>query len=262
MKLRTATIDKLAKDYESALEKLHPLLDAAQCILRHPAPQFDDISDVESRKALEATCFLLHEALKALLELNSVYDDIVIALQMGRRFPWHGYEIRKSDHLKFIWFQHVNLCYLFEEKLKLVRNALGRVETILDHDFEMVHLSLMQKNVKKILGRHIRSRGQTFHEWYQHQESLRDYRMFEFTCKYEKSDGYSDFVERHYRHTKSIILREILASAQFMQACLADIFEHQAEHLSECLKKFELLWNRCRLNPDKIRLSLKPKVAA
>src|SRR5688572_92794 len=72
----------------------------------------------------------------ALFELHTVYSDMQLTLQMSRSYPWRkGHPISQSQHLGFVWFQHMNLCYMFREKYKLSANRGNELQAMFKRPF-------------------------------------------------------------------------------------------------------------------------------
>lgn len=237
---------------EALAKEFIPLLDAARFMFACREPDFSEIADEQSRSVIHLLHLRLYESLQALFELKSVYDDVLLTLRMSASFPWRSKEISKSDHLKMVWFQHVNLCYLFEEKLKLVRKVFEVVANLLPEKFNTERLKGVQKRVDAALKKQIQSRGQTFHEWYQHHETLKDYRIIELADKFDGGPRTKE-VAGLYRLTKQIIRSEIHESARFMHECMIDIVRKEGCQLATCLGLLEKVWELAKNEPSKVQ---------
>jgi hypothetical protein len=62
-------------------------------------PDYSDVKDAESRKIIEVLHSRLFHAVKAFMELHTVYKDMILCRTMASQFPWRGKAISRSEHL-------------------------------------------------------------------------------------------------------------------------------------------------------------------
>ncbi len=130
------------------------------------------------RDTFETALVLLSTALRALVQLREVYDQMIVAYRMAQRYPWDQRLIKRSEHLHFVWMVFVNLCYLLEEKFKLAAKSHNAVVAA----FKRGNSINIQKGVGRIskgLRKHIRSRGEFTHQWRQSHEIISQYHTIE-----------------------------------------------------------------------------------
>jgi hypothetical protein len=254
------TSRRKSKQVDAATEELASVIDSARFMFKELKPTFDDIADPVQRRAVHLIHYRLYEALQALFELKSVHDDVLLTIKMSRRGPWRGCGIRRSEYLKLVWFLHINLCYLFEEKVKLVRKTFEAVARLLPDRFDASRLGAVQKGVSSALKKHVRARGQTFHQWYQHHKLLQDYRVIELADRFD-GDKKRELVTGLYRLIRQILADEIGESAAVMDLCLIHLARKEGSHLASCFKMLEKLWANCRTNPSRVQVSLSESAA-
>ena len=243
---------------------MNPLLDVLKYVISYPKPVHEEIADEAQRRAVELMARILGTAVMAIFEMNSVHDDLLVVKKMAKRYPWKPSHIKKSEHLKLVWFQHINLCYLFEEKVKLVLTRSRHVDrlfrNVVEQKFDDASIRALHSKVKEHLGEHIRARGQTFHEWYQDHEYLKDYRTIELVHSFDPEKF--EQIEPIYWAVRSEICSEITASATFMEESLVEFFNKDMGFLIEAINRFAAIVKICKETPANINLRLANEKAA
>jgi hypothetical protein len=203
---------------EEVLAILLPIIDDSSVLIHasQSADYFDEVSDRTLRQALQQVAGILGGTMRAILELHSVYEDMITCHRMTRRYPWRGTQIKRSQHLQFVWVQFVNQCYLFHEKYKLTINQLNRCNKVFGR--EPIAISPGLKEINKAMGKLIRARGQHFHEWFEHNKHIQFFTMVELINSVKKEDGPLGDVEGHYADAKNILCAEIEATTMFAEA--------------------------------------------
>lgn len=230
---------------EKTLKTVITVVDAAienHFMLEHGF-QAEGITDAKTAEALKLFNYEVGLAIRAYLELHDVINDTITSLKMAARFPW-GKTISKSDHFKLVWFQFTNLCYMYREKYLLVNNRCNRVARLTRTSSPVDHKKIL-KLIDKELGIHIRSRGSTIHEWYEHHKQVQNYRMIEIITKGGRQ-GWDDLLKYHYTDLKIMLKLDIEAALQSME----DIFLGPADayriYIIERMVAFERLYGQCR----------------
>jgi hypothetical protein len=198
------------------------------------------IEDAKQRAAMYQLASMLSGSIRALLELHSVYEDLVTCHRMARRYPWRGTKITRSQHLQFVWVQFLNQCYLFREKYKLAVNQLNRCKSALEHSAPIP----MKQGLKEIddkLQRLIRRRGQHFHEWFEHHTHVQFFSMIEIINSVKKTSGPWSDVKGHYSDAKAMLGDEIESVAEFMEAMLKGTVRNHIANLVKLLRRYNRL---------------------
>jgi len=86
-----------------------------------------DLPDA-SKESLQSGLNLLLVCTSTIFEFRAVYYDLTLTLEMAKQYPrGESKVITRSKHLEFVWFQSVDICYLFKEKYKRFGNLYNRV---------------------------------------------------------------------------------------------------------------------------------------
>lgn len=229
---------------EAVVQSFARIIDAAKANVIVIDLNTDDIRDLEIKKLI----YQLHNTVllmtKALFELHSVYEDMLITYKMAQRYPWRMTQIRKAEHLRLVWFQFVNLCYLFEEKTKLFHNQYACCLRIFSDGTERISLRMRNKQIKACLGGYIKARGQTFHEWYANHQAVHNFNLIEFISILSPEATLD--VDGHYREAKFMLSIDIRQAITFMEQFLIDLADAESDKIIELIKKYDdfLLWAR------------------
>lgn len=117
-----------------------------------------------TRELTEMIVGRAQNCLAALVQLGGTLEDMQTAYKIVSKYPWHGTEITKVQHLELTWFLFQNLCYKFREKIKLYFNSSKTICETLGIDTP-TWLKKELKKTEKVFQREIRDRGNTVHSW-------------------------------------------------------------------------------------------------
>lgn len=218
--------------------RLTPLALAARpSLIVIDPPDLSLISDVALRESLRSALAALGATTTAFLQLHSVYEDTIITFRMSRRFPWQKAEMKKSRHLSLVWFQFINQCYLFREKTKLFANNYNRAITIFRQNERAIDVATKLKLIDKKLGKQIRARGASLHEWYEEHIGVRQLAAIEIINLAGEADGPLPDIEGHYRDVKFFLGADIKQAITFMEDFLFSILDYEINWLIEIIGK-------------------------
>jgi hypothetical protein len=130
------------------------------------------------RETFETALILLSRVFLGVLQLHTVYDQMIVAYRMAQRYPWDSRLIKRSEHLHFVWMVFVNLCYLVEEKFKLGAESHNAAVAAFRKGSK-VNIQAGVKSISKGLREHIQSRGEFIHQWRRSHEMISQYEMVE-----------------------------------------------------------------------------------
>lgn len=244
----------MAKD--KFVELLNPITEAFSRMLTAVAPMakmenlddileadFTSIRNEKARHAVEQVYSMSIQAGKATYELHSVYTDALLCLKMARRFPWRRGTFKKSEHLNFVWMLFVNLCYLFKLKLKraynvtrpLARWSKGGVR------FDVANeLKILDREI----GRHVRARGEHWHQWNVGHKWVKDYRMFEFLDEAGKMPEGFPPIESLFKVTQHELVADVESAVAAMDASLERFVNIAIEDIAGGMNFFVELLNK------------------
>ena len=122
-----------------------------------------DLPDA-SKESLQSRLNLLLACTSTIFEFRAVYYDLTLTLEMAKQYPrGESKVITRSKHLEFVWFQSVDICYLFKEKYKRFGNLYNRVMKTFKRS-AIIDVSDGLKKIDRHLQKYIRTRGQNVHE--------------------------------------------------------------------------------------------------
>jgi hypothetical protein len=145
--------------------------------------QLEDIGSEEDKEGARVVLEHMRRCMKAFFELHTVCDDMVLTLGMAKRYPWGNRTISRGQHLGFVWFQFINLCYLFKEKYKLSGNEFNKVMRLFQR-IEREDVKVGVREIDEKLGKYIQTRGRHLHEWYENDEAIKGVWVTEFIKKH------------------------------------------------------------------------------
>lgn len=126
--------------------------------------QFEHIPDNRTKQLGQELQYRSGRCLAAYMQFYSVGEELATAHRMLARYPWHGTEITKVQHLETTWFLVQNLCYHFKEKAKLFFNEQKRVSKIYGVE-QTDWIKNVLKEIDQVMGEAIKDRGNTVHGW-------------------------------------------------------------------------------------------------
>jgi len=227
---------------EQLEKQLFPLIGPGKhYILSHPRPDFSKVGNKQLENALYGARNLLGATMRAALQIHSVYGDTVICHKMIGSFPWKRRGISRAHHLRFVWGQFTNLCYQFQERYKLFMNLQHRTMATFKQK-KTGSISDGLKRIRKVLGPHIRERGQNTHEWSKSNPHAEHFETIEFINSVEPQPaGPLGNVVGQFRITRMLMRWEIETTIKFMEEMLLDTFEQQIPPLAKTATMFNEL---------------------
>jgi hypothetical protein len=238
--------NKMKLKPDSILNLFMPMIDETNPYLLPISANKQDLAfveDPEQRAVLFDIAATLNAALRALLELHSVYEDLVTCYNMARRYPWRGTKIKRSQHLQFVWVQFINQCYLFKEKYKLAAGQINQAKKIFKQGPPIV-VGVGLKEIDKALGKLIRVRGQHFHEWFEHNKHVQFFTMIELINATKRIDGPWGNIEGHYKDAKMMLGWEIESAGEFVESFFKGTVRSQIDDLAKATREYNRIVKR------------------
>jgi hypothetical protein len=236
MKYRTSEITKM----------LLPLIDVGKHhIITGEKSNFADIKNKRLEEALYQVRDVIGGAMRASFHINRIYEDAIVCHKMVQSYPWKRNRITKSEHLHFIWSQFTNLCYLFEERYKLLVNMQHRMQRVFRKQ-KSISVKEGIKQIRKTLGDHIRQRGQNTHEWSTSNPHAEHFATIELINSHEPQEGHLGNVKNQYRLTRMLMRWEVETSIRFMERFLLELFAKQIPDVVECTSLFNKIVEQAR----------------
>jgi len=208
-------------------ELINPLLP----LIRSDKEGLPFIQDDAKRQSYEICAHKLGICFRAFLELHTVLDNMHLTLGMSNRYPWGGKTLSKSQHLYFVWFQFVNLCYVFETKYKLSANQYNDLMKFFQIGAEE-NVKNGLKIIRKKIGHYIRDRGNYTHEWYVNHQAVHLFHLVEFLHNHGKEVS-GLHVSDHYVDAKYFLYNDIKVAIVFMEGFLLEALDGYIGHLGE-----------------------------
>lgn len=178
---------------------------------------------------------------RSILDIHSVVCNIELTLIMSRRYPWHGTKINKSDHLiKLVWFQYLNLCYLYKEKIRNFCSALSSAVNLFGFD-EIIETRRELKDVDSKIGKYIRLRGQAFHEWEVPHIGIHLYEAVEVMSRCGDTHAMR-LRGGHYQDAKWHLKRDIANGLEFTNAHYRLVLEKYKEITLKVIVRFDAVY--------------------
>ncbi len=175
------------------------------------------------RDTFETALGLLSTALRGLLALNAVYDQMIVVYRMAERYPWDQRLIKRSEHLHFVWMVFVTLCYLLEEKFKVAAEAHNAAVAAFKKGGK-INIQAGVKRISKGLREHIQSRGEFTHQWRRSHEIISQYQTIELA--HSVGGMPKDFkVKTAYGWSRILILIEIRRAIGIVEDILFEAIE-------------------------------------
>jgi len=224
---------------DGAEEKFIPILDAAGrniLILEFKLPSG---LAVDLENDITRIYYSLVALLRALSEVHSVFVDTRITFRMAGRYPWRNSGISKSDHMRLVWFQFVNHCYLLEEKTKLFYEQYKIVAQIFSLDFDPKDLTRANRKIKKELGSYIRARGQTFHGWYDAHQEIALFSAAELVHSIDPMVVPS--IRADYSEAKNLLRIDVKIGLDFMKSFFIELVDRHSSCIMSAITKFDRL---------------------
>lgn len=240
---------------EKIAGKLFPIVEAGKhnIITGHKR----DFSEIGNKRLESALCDirdLVGATMRAALQIDGIYKDVIVCHKMIGTFPWKKNRISRAQHLRFVWAQFTNLCYLFEERYKLLLSLQHRTMAAFKKK-KIGTISDGVKLIRKALGPHIRQRGQNTHEWSISNPHAENFQTIEFINSFEQQpdDGPLGNVSGQFRIARLLMRWEIEAAIKFMEEMLLETFDRQIPELAECASVFNELVEKSRTHQVAIK---------
>jgi hypothetical protein len=166
--------ETMAKKKDKFDENVGPLLDVVVKYVAKSAVEdvAGSITSEVDREGVRTVLVHMRRCLTAFFELHTVYTDTALTLVMAKRYPWRNRGISRGEHLDFVWFQFLNLCYLFKEKYKLSANEYNEIMRMFGRP-EREDVKAGIQRIDKQVGKFVRTRGRHMHEWYERNEAIK-----------------------------------------------------------------------------------------
>ena len=175
--------------------------------------------------------------IRAIFDVYSVAREIELTRYMSQRYPWSGTVIKKSDHLKLVWFQYINLCYLYKERVRVFCNATNSAARFVGVGSRVDAKSEL-KNVETKLGKFIRRRGEAFHEWSVPHAAIHLYEAVEIISR--AGDAKFGGAERgHYVDAKWDLKFDVECGLDFARAHYSSLLTNYRETITAIVVRFE-----------------------
>jgi hypothetical protein len=189
----------------------------------------------------------------SIFEFSRPLEDLVLFDYMASRYPWRSKRITRAKHLEFIWFQFLNLCYLFKEKYRVCWNRHNRLMQALGRAHrEDVAAGL--KEIDTALGAFIRSRGQHTHEFGVYHQRITTLSTIEFVREHRDVVVKLDDEGRSYRIARGLVREDIERARQFMVEFLGKAARGFLKEYSAAVTNFNKLIDK-GLTQEKTRAS-------
>jgi hypothetical protein len=109
---------------------------ASENLLVLAEPDFEFVPE-KLRRGMKAVYHRLSGELRALFELLTVYDDLMVCRILAQEYPWRRNEITPYEHLRLAWSQFVRLSGSFERHMnELIQHHRAALE-LFSSDFEL-----------------------------------------------------------------------------------------------------------------------------
>ncbi len=161
---------------------LLPILNEAQPFILGRRLEFPETIEPCYRHEISRLHGSIALNVRSLIDVRAVAQDVGHVIQMIQRFPWRGTKITKSKHTHLTWFLFLNLCYLFEEKVKKFYGSVAATKVILSAP-QQQWLKEELRLIKKGLRKYIRHRGEFVHEWGLSHSAINFFEMIEILAQ-------------------------------------------------------------------------------
>ncbi len=218
-------------DEERYQRAISDLLSASRptLLVREGSPINENV-DADTRRIAHQVLNYSSVHLKACIELMAVHENLKLAKFAMGRYPWHSTMLTKSRHLELTWFLFQNLCYKFKEKLKLVYNSQKPICTILSLP-QPTWLKFELSAISVNMGKHIRERGNTVHEWDESNPHIDLLSMVELVHQFHNNGSSSELEESrinlrgHYQDSKWFLRRDARSATDAAREAIYRILE-------------------------------------
>lgn len=225
-------------------EALKPIIDVApKYLIRVDEPDLNFVPE-NLREGALAAHFQLTNCLKALFELQTVHDDLIVCSVVAAAYPWRKKEITRHEHLSLAWSQFVNLCYLFEEKFKLMGKHYNAALRLFAVKGGAIAVGDGVREISSVLGPHIQRRGRHVHQWYDAHPAVKDFRLFE-TLQVANNwpDGWPEF-ESFYEIARDELCREIAVAIDETNRIILKLLKDKGPQLAAIIVRYNGLIDR------------------
>ncbi len=207
--------------------------------------------DAEYKDTFETALTLASTALLGMLQLHGVYDQLIIVFRMASYFPWDERQIKRSEHLHFVWMVFADLCYLFEEKFKLMAQAHNDAVRAFKTRDE-IDVKVGVKRISKRLREHIKARGEHVHQWRRSHDVVGTLSTIELAHSFGGIPKDFD-VREAYGWSQTLIRSEIRKAISFVEEVLLDVIErHKSGVLPTSVRITGALKRRLQAQSEKI----------
>jgi hypothetical protein len=211
---------------------MKPILDVSQ---KHLQDEDSFTPSDEHRERLERVRHALHWSCNSFFLLETVFVDMIVCYRMAGRYPWSPKYIRRSEHMHFVWVSFVNLCYIFEERMKSAVNMYNAVSPLTQKE---VDPSKYLKLIKRDLGPSIRARGLHVHQNHPGSEDIILYRAVEFVQQIGDPPTEMPMVEHGVKLTRKRLREQIGQDVAKTEDILNSFFEETGANLVQAVVRF------------------------
>jgi hypothetical protein len=178
--------------------------------------EYPNLGDAETKIHVKHALHEMWNCMYSIFEFQRPPKDLILIDYMAARYPWRSRRLTRSKHLEFLWFQFLNLNYLFKEKYRVCANRHNRLMEKLGHPHrEEVTAGL--KEIDKAIGKFIRKRGQYTHEWGGYHDRITALSSIEFISRHGDVDVTSDDESKHFRIARGLLREDIASAQKFMK---------------------------------------------
>lgn len=208
---------------------LLPILNEARSFILGRRLEFPETTEPEYRREISRLHGSLALSIRSLIEVRTVAQDVGHVIQMVQRFPWRGTKITRSKHHHLTWFLFVNLCYLFEEKVKRFYDSASASKKILNVP-QQPWLKEELRQIKKGLGKHIRHRGEFVHEYGLSHSAINFFEMIEILAQ-AGDERALETKNEHFSDMRFSLKMEIRRAYKFMDDLYGRLLAIEEAHL-------------------------------
>ena len=123
---------------------------AAENLMGLSGPDFGLVPE-KLRTGMKAVHHRLNGELRALFELLTVYDDLIVCRVVANEYPWRKSELTHYEHLRLAWSQFTRLSSNFDRQMNEVIQHHREALELFSSDFELPDSS--ERSDRSDLGR-------------------------------------------------------------------------------------------------------------
>ncbi|MBI5263589.1 MAG: hypothetical protein HY852_17410 [Bradyrhizobium sp.] len=224
---------------ESGLDQLlKPILDsAAQYLIRLAEPGLEFVPE-----KLRRPLFVVHQTLsgelRALLELRTVYGDMIVCRIAAARHPWEQGELTHYQHLRLVWSHFLRLHSTFEHKLAELGQYHREALELFSADIEPMDADAYPGQAGIVSGETATCRERQTDRWYEVAPKPEQSAIFpQMRVASDWPDGLSPFAD-HYDGARRELLSEIDTTAEMVGAAIAGFLVCHGRALLDVIERY------------------------